>query len=122
MSSQRIFFHLLLVAFLISAGSSKTAKAEGFTSLTGPLPIGAGGTESLRILPQTATGQSGAVGVGLSGPVANLEVKRGVKIGRDESFSAVGSSCDKAGTLSYDSSTKTLSFCNGTTWSALSTP
>lgn len=57
----------------------------------------------------------GKVGVGVTDPVATLDVAGSVKIADD------ASSCDvsKEGSMRYNSVIKNMEFCNGTTWTAL---
>lgn len=115
--TSRNFSGILSCLYLITLSTAACA-VEGINSSNGtPLPLGAGGQTAIWILPQTATNQTGNVGIGVPSPTANLEVKRGLKIGTDESFTGEGTECNKPGTLSLAKPPNgNLYLCDGAAW------
>lgn len=55
---------------------------------------------------------SGNVGIGTTGPQANLDVAGGVRVGSD-----IVCNADKAGTMRYNAGV--IEYCNGTTWNSI---
>jgi len=97
--------------------------SDGFSSTTGPMPIGAGGNAFLWVRP------NGSV---LLGPTAfpaadipdseqaKLEVQGEIRIGVDPHFSGEGTACDIPGLLSYDGLTPgKLYLCSGVSWTKI---
>lgn len=117
---------LYLWFFCLPAILSGPAFAEGITSQSGPLPLGASGAVSMTIYPPTGTNASGNVAIGPSSsdPGVNLKISRGLSIGTDEDITSppkgiVLPACpaSKEGTISQDDPpTGALYFCNGTKW------
>jgi hypothetical protein len=97
---------LLSALFLPLGLSAALADDQGINSVANqPLPIGASQGAGMTIFGITGTNASRNIAIGpdTTDPNVNLKVARGVMIGTDESFTGVGTSCTKPGTLSQGS-------------------
>lgn len=115
------FFKCLgVVSFLTLSLTAQAALAEGFTTNSGPLSMGAADVPYVWIRP------NGTILVGpTSFPAADisenrqakLDVEGGIKIGVDPSFGGDSTACSTPGLLSYDGETPGMIFvCNGQSW------
>jgi hypothetical protein len=94
-----------------------TGSSTGSITGSGALTLAAGGTNQNVTITPSGTGFTiinSSVGLGVSSPVARLDVAGEVKFGN------TSSSCNSIneGQQRYNSSTKNMEFCNGTAWTA----
>ncbi|MGE9744756.1 hypothetical protein [Bdellovibrio bacteriovorus] len=120
------------IGIMASSGATTTATARNGGSVSiasgagvsngngGNITISAGvgdGTGTNGNILMNTSG-SGYVGIGVSTPVAVLDVNGGVRVGSDSS------TCDssKKGTTRYNSTDNVMEYCNGTLWSDFNPP
>ncbi|MDG0816867.1 beta strand repeat-containing protein [Bdellovibrio svalbardensis] len=120
------------IGITASSGATTTATARngGSVSITSGAGVSNGNGGNITISAGVGNGTgtngnilmntsgSGYVGIGLSAPVAVLDVNGGVRVGSDSS------TCDssKKGTTRYNSTDNVMEYCNGTLWSDFNPP
>jgi len=101
----------------LAVANGGTGTTNGSITGTGALTFAAGGTNQNVTLTPSGTGYTvlnGNVGVGAATPATTLDVNGNLKIGDAGVACAAGT----AGAQRYNSTTKTMQFCNGTSWSS----
>ncbi len=107
---------------VINGGTGVTSLPSTFIlngGQPGSVSLGATDANSVTIStsnsPRISIDSFGKVGVGTATPQSVLDVNGEVRLGN----SAVACTATNEGALRYDSSTKTMVYCNGTTWMTL---
>lgn len=108
-----------LISGILPLDRGGTGSSTGSISGTGPLVFAAGGVNQNVTLTPSGTGYvilNNNVGIGVSTPVAKLEVSGEIKPGNS------GSTCSSTteGHQRYNQTLKTMEFCDGSNWVSMS--
>ncbi|WP_415062526.1 hypothetical protein [Bdellovibrio sp.] len=108
-----------LISGVLPLDRGGTGSSTGSISGTGPLVFAAGGVNQNVTLTPSGTGYvilNNNVGIGVSAPVAKLEVSGEIKPGN------TGSACSSAteGHQRYNQTSKVMEFCDGSNWLSMS--